>query len=137
LPNRHHTQNHRLYLTHPLIFLSLCPLDIFFFFFTSTRSSRPLGFLFPFLLSLLRATYTFISMARTKQATPLRREPSSEFFSKNEGNGTPTRSPRNLDKEKGSSNGHANGSLAEKAPEAKEAGALQLVFAVGGIYGSL
>lgn len=80
-------------------------------------------------------------MARTKQATPLRREPSSEYFSKNEGGGTPSRSPRNLDKEKERSNGHAilNGDLVKPVPlpEVKEAGALQLVFAVGGIYGSL
>jgi UDP-galactose transporter B1 len=79
-------------------------------------------------------------MARTKQATPLRREPSSEYFSKNDGSGTPSRSPRNLDKEKEGSNGFANGSVVKKSegqPEKKEAGALQLVFAVTGIYGSL
>jgi UDP-galactose transporter B1 len=83
-------------------------------------------------------------MARTKQATPLRRDPSSEYFSKSEADatGTPTRSPRNLDKE---INGivASNGYVAEKvietlAPEArKEAGAVQFLIAVGGIYGSL
>jgi UDP-galactose transporter B1 len=81
-------------------------------------------------------------MARTKQATPLRRDPSSEYFSKADATKTPTRSPRNLDKE---TNGTvtANGFMAEKvietlAPEArKEAGAVQFLIAVGGIYGSL
>jgi UDP-galactose transporter B1 len=81
-------------------------------------------------------------MARIKQATPLRREPSSEYYSKADTNGTPTRSPRNLDKE---SNGTVslNGFTAETvietlAPDArKEAGALQFLVAVGGIYGSL
>lgn len=83
-------------------------------------------------------------MARTKQATPLRREPSSEFTAKGEEIGTPTRSGRNLDrdvyateKSNGQTNGHANGSIMKVEPEAKEAGALQLVFAVGGIYGAL
>jgi UDP-galactose transporter B1 len=76
-------------------------------------------------------------MARTKQATPLRREPSSEYISKNEGPGTPSRSPRNLNKEKEAANGLANGSIVKPVAEVKEAGALQLVFAVGGIYGSL
>lgn len=79
-------------------------------------------------------------MARTKQATPLRREPSSEYTSKADGYGTPSRSARNLDKE-------TNGLLAPKEsngdavrpiiPEKKDAGILQLLFAAGGIYGSL
>lgn len=78
-------------------------------------------------------------MARTKQATPLRRDPSSEYFSKAE---TPSRSARNSDKDlsNGSTtNGHANGTaLKDLFPVAqKEAGALQFIIAVGGIYGAL
>lgn len=82
-------------------------------------------------------------MARTKQATPLRREPSSEYTSKADGYGTPSRSARNLDRE-------INGFATKEAglldgdvvrpiiPEAKkDAGLLQLLFAAGGIYGSL
>ncbi|KAE8451225.1 hypothetical protein EG329_004389 [Mollisiaceae sp. DMI_Dod_QoI] len=80
-------------------------------------------------------------MARTKQATPLRREPSSEYTSKADGYGSPSRSARNLDKE-------TNGSLVAKTrtngdvvrpivPEVKkDAGILQLLLAAGGIYGS-
>jgi UDP-galactose transporter B1 len=83
-------------------------------------------------------------MARTKQATPLRREPSSEYTSKADQNGTPTRSSRNLDKETDRTGRRGSVSLAAEsviealAPEAKkEAGALQFLVAVGGIYGSL
>jgi solute carrier family 35 (UDP-galactose transporter), member B1 len=79
-------------------------------------------------------------MARTKQATPLRRDPSSEYFSRDV-TGTPSRSPGTWEKEKlnGEINGHVNGSAAE-APTLttrKEAGALQFLVAVTGIYGSL
>ncbi len=81
-------------------------------------------------------------MARTKQATPLRRDPSSEYFSKADAIGTPTRSPRNLDKERNGaviSGEFVNGNLIKTlAPDArKEAGALQFLVAVIGIYGSL
>jgi UDP-galactose transporter B1 len=83
-------------------------------------------------------------MARTKQATPLRREPSSEYTSKADQNGTSTRSSRNLDKETDGTGRRGSVSLAAVsviealAPEAKkEAGALQFLVAVGGIYGSL
>ncbi len=78
-------------------------------------------------------------MARTKQATPLRRNPSSEYTSKADQNGTPNRVSRNLNKEL-NVNGHTNGQVLEIfAPKAnqKGAGALQLLIAVGGIYGSL
>ncbi len=56
--------------------------------------------------------------------------------------GTPSRSPRNLDKQiNGSSEvgDHPNGAVLESLlPEAsKEAGPLQFLIAVGGIYGSL
>lgn len=80
-------------------------------------------------------------MARSKQATPLRREPSSEYTSKVDG--TPSRSARNSDRQiNGNGNGVLNGSAAEKVletvvPGVKEAGALQFLIAVGGIYGSL
>ncbi|RFU35758.1 hypothetical protein B7463_g622, partial [Scytalidium lignicola] len=85
-------------------------------------------------------------MARTKQDTPTRRVPSSEYFSKADATGTPGRAVRNLNKEgfngnalrNGDSNGTANGKLHKAAEEQhpKQAGALQLLFAVGGIYGS-
>lgn len=74
-------------------------------------------------------------MARTKNATPLRREPSSEYTS-----GTPSRN-RNLGTGVG-----VNGDLSEKVEKfldtvvpvvKKDAGALQFLIAVGGIYGSL
>jgi len=79
------------------------------------------------------------TMARSKQATPLRREPSSEYTSKIDG--TPSRSARSVDKHM-NGNGAMNGSAAEKVlesvvPGVKEAGALQFLIAVGGIYGSL
>ena len=90
-------------------------------------------------------------MARTKQATPLRREPSSEYFSKADAPGTPSRSPRNLEKTNGYANGYANGhtnghtnghaeTIMDKLPVPvadKEHTIWQLLFAVGGIYGSL
>ncbi|KAH6682051.1 UAA transporter family-domain-containing protein [Halenospora varia] len=74
-------------------------------------------------------------MARTKQATPLRREHSSEFV-KGTPNGTPSRSPRNLEMKDVSTNGIANGGLLKLNAPKKEAGALQFFVAVGGIYGS-
>jgi solute carrier family 35 (UDP-galactose transporter), member B1 len=77
-------------------------------------------------------------MARTKQATPLRRD--SEYV-QGVGNGTLSRSARNLDREVvngGSANGLVNGEVLKSvAPVTKEAGALQFLIAVGGIYGSL
>lgn len=81
-------------------------------------------------------------MARSKQATPLRREPSSEYFTKGDQNGTSSRSPRNLDKSVLNgriSEDHTNAEvLKSMVPEArKEAGAFQFLMAVGGIYGSL
>src|SRR3978361_1506750 len=79
-------------------------------------------------------------MARTKQATPLRRDPSSEYFTRDT-TGTPSRSPGSWDSDKsnGSANGHTNGSVVKGSAPAvqKEAGAMQLLVAVGGIYASL
>ncbi|KAL2074380.1 hypothetical protein VTL71DRAFT_8158 [Oculimacula yallundae] len=79
-------------------------------------------------------------MARSKQATPLRREPSSEYTSKVDG--TPSRSARNSEKLiNANGNGALHGTEVEKllednVPGVKEAGALQFLIAVGGIYGS-
>ena len=79
-------------------------------------------------------------MARSKQATPLRRDPSSEYV-QGVGNGTPSRSARKLDTEvvkENSTNGFAHGEVLKPiVPDTKEAGALQFLVAVGGIYGSL
>jgi hypothetical protein len=79
-------------------------------------------------------------MARTKQSTPLRREPSSEYVH-GEARGTPSRGTRNIEKEKWNDileNGDANADILKPAVSAqKEAGLLQLIFAAGGIYGSL
>lgn len=75
-------------------------------------------------------------MARTKQATPLRRNPSSEYTIKQDRqNRSPEKALEPI----------TNGSLANEihlekfAPEQqrKDAGALQFLIAVGGIYGSL
>ncbi|TVY21924.1 UDP-galactose transporter-like protein [Lachnellula arida] len=78
-------------------------------------------------------------MARTKQATPLRRNPSSEYV-QGVGNGTPSRSARKSDSEvvkEDSTNGFAHGEVLKPiVPDTKEAGALQFLVAVGGIYGS-
>ena len=74
-------------------------------------------------------------MARTKQATPLRRELSSEYASKYDR--IPKESPS-------ASNGAANGHVAARAdtPKAttttkKEAGLVTLFIDVAGIYASL
>ncbi|CAL3964710.1 unnamed protein product [Diplocarpon coronariae] len=75
-------------------------------------------------------------MGRTKQATPSRRDPSSEYTSKAEGNGTPSRSTRISDKEVNGNVAAAEHILESVVPGVKEAGALQFLIAVGGIYGS-
>ena len=68
-------------------------------------------------------------MARTKQATPLRRETSSEYFSIND------RTPK---KEAQLSNGDALRQVAQAAtPQKGDNTIIQLVIAVSGIYGSL
>lgn len=80
-------------------------------------------------------------MARSKQSTPLRREPSSEYTSKVDG--TPSRKGGSSEKlVNGNVNGIIEGSEVERVlenvvPGVKEAGALQFLIAVGGIYGSL
>lgn len=86
--------------------------------------------------------YLVVIMARTKQATPLRREPSSEYTSKADGYGSPSRSARNLDRDTNATftgkEMMASDTVRPIIPETKkDAGILQLLFAVGGIYGSL
>jgi hypothetical protein len=79
-------------------------------------------------------------MARTKQSTPLRREPSSEYVH-GETRGTPTKDAVNVDRQQFNGSlriGKANGDILKPAVSAqKEAGLVQLIFAAGGIYGSL
>lgn len=82
-------------------------------------------------------------MARVKQATPLRREISSEYFSKADTPGTPTRSPRNMDRETAMATSPTIMNVEKEAEEIvafaarKEAGLPQLIMAVAGIYASL
>ncbi|ESZ97630.1 hypothetical protein SBOR_1988 [Sclerotinia borealis F-4128] len=79
-------------------------------------------------------------MARTKQAEPLRRNPSSEYTNKAGANGARSSIPRNQDKEMNGNASALNGVIKSNAPleekVQKEAGALQLILAVAGIYGS-
>lgn len=71
-------------------------------------------------------------MARSKQATPIRRETSSEYFSKQD------RTPRNKGAISGGKTEEANGHAAPLKKAGKVDGVvLQLVVAVAGIYGSL
>lgn len=68
-------------------------------------------------------------MARSKQATPVRREPSSEYVSKYD------RSPSN-----GKPNGKPDASqlaAAPATPAKKDAGVVTLIIDVAGIYASL
>ena len=80
-------------------------------------------------------------MARTKQAEPLHRNPSSEYTSKADGPGARTLSSKKSNKELNGNAPTVNGALKSdallKGKTQKEAGALQLIFAVAGIYGSL
>ncbi|KAF7879279.1 hypothetical protein EAF04_000476 [Stromatinia cepivora] len=79
-------------------------------------------------------------MARTKQAEPLRRKSSSEYTSKSDATGSKSLSARNLNKEMNGNapaqNGAAKSDAPSKVKAQNEAGALQLIFAVAGIYGS-
>jgi len=76
-----------------------------------------------------------------KQATPLRREPSSEYFRNGNatGNGTPSRSSRNLETVIADVETATGNALKNLVPDEarKEGGAMQFLIAVGGIYGSL
>jgi UDP-galactose transporter B1 len=71
-------------------------------------------------------------MARSKQATPVRREESSEFISKKDR--VLQRSASDTKEANGKAKGHH---VAPKTSEKAEGGVLQLVIAVAGIYGSL
>jgi UDP-galactose transporter B1 len=78
-------------------------------------------------------------MGRTKQATPLRREVSSEYTSKAD------RTPRRVDRDSETTvksniaNGHADGKATPGSvtKEKKQPGLPQLIVAIGGIYASL
>lgn len=105
-----------------------------------------MSFAIPFLCNIqtliiiadLSFPLSLFTMARTKQATPVRRNPSSEYISKEDR--TPIRSLIDKELTNGTTNGHTKESLLESVvPKAhqKEAGALQFLIAVGGIYGSL
>ncbi|KAK0646575.1 UAA transporter [Cercophora newfieldiana] len=69
-------------------------------------------------------------MARSKQATPVRREPSSEYVSKQDCT-TPSKEPAALGK--ATSNGSAHGVHVKQSAK-REAGVVTLVFDVAGIY---
>lgn len=78
-------------------------------------------------------------MARSKQAVPVRREPSSEYISKQD------RFSKNAADVAGSTNGYGNGNgngngnamVAARPREDAVAGVFQLLVCVGGIYASL
>lgn len=80
-------------------------------------------------------------MARTKQANPIQRTTSSEYVTRQ--NGTPKRTASfTVVDEAGSTKTNGIAQVAESiaapsAMEQKEAGIVQLVIAVAGIYGSL
>jgi hypothetical protein len=139
--------NLQTHVTTLIFSFSYLPTCFHFFLFLSIvfRPTSRLISPFAYFLFFVRRIASHLSrllyfaMARTKQATPLRRDPSSEYFSRDL-TGTPSRSPAAWENEKsnGEANGHANGSVAEKPATArKEAGAMQLLVAVGGIYASL
>ncbi|KAK0753383.1 UAA transporter family-domain-containing protein [Schizothecium vesticola] len=73
-------------------------------------------------------------MARTKQATPIRREPSSEYISKSD------RSPKRMvatpAEASPKANGEAGGGAVAPALSTKEAGVVTLIVDVAGIYAS-
>lgn len=75
-------------------------------------------------------------MARTKQATPIRREPSSEYISKSD------RSPKRMVATPAEASPKANGNaravaVAPASPSTKDAGVVTLIIDVAGIYASL
>ncbi|OBT49571.1 hypothetical protein VE04_09884 [Pseudogymnoascus sp. 24MN13] len=86
-------------------------------------------------------------MARHKQATPLRREVSSEYTSSADRVGTPTKISRTFDSPAAAAapmkvNGRVNGAVvaptvAVKVEKKKQAGLVELVIGVAGIYASL
>ena len=72
-------------------------------------------------------------MARHKQRTPMKREPSSELFPR-----SPSRHRAHVADEK-ATNGHATPTETAAAPHRapKQAGLSELIVCVGGIYASL
>lgn len=79
----------------------------------------------------VESTAQHLAMARSKQATPVRRQTSSEYFSKQDLARTPSNGAAKP-------NGKADSVVAPAAHvETREAGALQILIAVGGIYASL
>jgi hypothetical protein len=74
-------------------------------------------------------------MARSKQAMPVKRAPSSEYISKQD---RFTKSETDMAVgAHGNSNGNANAQVAAKPREDAVAGVFQLLICVGGIYASL
>lgn len=81
-------------------------------------------------------------MARTKQAAPVRREPSSEYVSKLDRESALLAKQQELNGQAatavGASNGSAKAKAAASGTSAKSAaGVRQVAIAVAGIYGSL
>ncbi len=79
-------------------------------------------------------------MARSKQATPIRREASTEYFSKRDVPKRTASSEMTASQSNGEAKPAVAVSLPSKAPvvpNVSEAGALQILIAVGGIYASL
>ena len=72
-------------------------------------------------------------MARSKQVTPIRREPSSEYVSKQD-RGTPGQESAVFSK--ATSNGNAYGGHVEQSAK-RETGVVTLIIDVAGIYASL
>lgn len=70
-------------------------------------------------------------MARTKQAKPVERQPSSEYVTRQ------ISTPKKSDGAVTQSNGVASKAAPAPALTKKDAGVAQLVVAVAGIYGSL
>jgi UDP-galactose transporter B1 len=71
-------------------------------------------------------------MARSKQVTPIRREPSSEYFSKQD---RPVKDLRACSADV--ANGKAEGIVSVAPATKREAGFVTLVMDVAGIYASL
>ena len=114
-------------------------------FFCSCRPFFHLSVSFP-VFALVLSLLSSSTMARTKQSTPLRREPSSEYFTKGDPTGTASRSSRKLDRKAANGYGISNAINAHRyagvpgssaLTARKDAGAVQFLIAVAGIYGSL
>jgi len=82
------------------------------------------------------ATVAYFIMARSKQATPIRREPSSEYVSKQD-RMAPGRETAVASKASADANGSADSSQVGKPAAKSDAGVVTLVIDVAGIYASL